>query len=162
MIHSGQTHRRDAQQQSLFYTWKFFGSNHYSTLESFLVCDILKSGDRHSYVQTDGRTTCVKIVITTGRDFGSASWINWDGLFPFLLCTFFLDFLHLFCKAHRKLESVKLDQRWVEAEMKRYECKMGSGLPYRLSMLFKRHWSYAVKYMALVLWKVISWKFVAQ
>ena len=26
--------------------------------------------------RTDGRTTCVKIVITTGRDCGSASWIK--------------------------------------------------------------------------------------
>ena len=32
----------------------------------------LKSGDG----RTDVRTTCAKIVITTGRDCGSASWIN--------------------------------------------------------------------------------------
>ena len=33
-----------------------------------LFCEILKSGD--------GRTTCVKIVITTGRDCASAEWIK--------------------------------------------------------------------------------------
>ena len=27
--------------------------------------------------RTDGRTTCVKIMITTGRDCGSTSWINY-------------------------------------------------------------------------------------
>ena len=26
--------------------------------------------------RTDGRTTCAKTIITTGRDYGSASWIN--------------------------------------------------------------------------------------
>ena len=37
-----------------------------------LNCFILKSGDG----RTDGRTTCAKIMITTGRDCGLAEWIN--------------------------------------------------------------------------------------
>ena len=42
-------------------------------LKFVLFCEILKSGGR-----TYGQTTCTKIVSTTGRDCGSASWINWD------------------------------------------------------------------------------------
>ena len=37
-----------------------------------LFCDFLKSGDG----RTDVRTKCVKIMITFGRDYGSALWIN--------------------------------------------------------------------------------------
>ena len=37
----------------------------------FVILD-LKSGDG----RTDGRTTCVKTIIPTGRDFGLAEWIN--------------------------------------------------------------------------------------
>ena len=31
-----------------------------------------------SFAGMNGRTTCAKIVITTGRDCGSAEWINTD------------------------------------------------------------------------------------
>ena len=37
----------------------------------FVLLD-LKSGDGHK----DGRTTCAKTIIPTGRDFGLAEWIN--------------------------------------------------------------------------------------
>ena len=47
-------------------------SDHYSHLKVVLFCEILKSPDG----RTDGRTPRAKIVITTGRDCGSASWIN--------------------------------------------------------------------------------------
>ena len=44
--------------------------DHYARLNFVLFCKILKSGDG----RTDGQTTRAKIVITTGRDCGSASW----------------------------------------------------------------------------------------
>ena len=48
-----------------------------SELESWFVCEILKSGNGR---RTDGRTngTChmCETIITPGREFGSASWIN--------------------------------------------------------------------------------------
>ena len=44
------------------------GNYHYSHLKIVLFCANLKSGD--------GRTTCVKIVITIGRDCWSAEWIS--------------------------------------------------------------------------------------
>ena len=47
-------------------------SNHYSRLKFVLLCEILKSMDG----RTDGLTPLVKIVITAGRNCGSASWIN--------------------------------------------------------------------------------------
>ena len=43
-------------------------SDHYSRLNFVLFCEILKSADV--------RTTRAKIVITNGRDFWSAEWIN--------------------------------------------------------------------------------------
>ena len=48
-------------------------SDRYSRLKFVLYCEIMKSGDERK----DGRTdnTC-DIVVTTGRDCGSASWIN--------------------------------------------------------------------------------------
>ena len=46
--------------------------NHYSHFKFVLFCKILKSGDG----RTDIQTLRVKIVITTGRDCESASWIN--------------------------------------------------------------------------------------
>ena len=42
----------------------------------FVLLD-LKSGDGRAY----GRTTCAKIMITTGRDCGSAEWINKSTVF---------------------------------------------------------------------------------
>ena len=45
-------------------------SDHYSRLKVALFCEIWKVG------RTYGQTTCAEIVITTGRDCGSASWIN--------------------------------------------------------------------------------------
>ena len=43
-------------------------SGHYFQLKLVMFCAILKSGD--------GRTTCVKRVITTVRDCGSTEWIK--------------------------------------------------------------------------------------
>ena len=61
----GQTHRPASK-------------DHYFQLKIILFCEILKSGNVMTNLQTElyGRTTCVKLVITTGRDCGSASWIN--------------------------------------------------------------------------------------
>ena len=50
--------------------------NHYSHLKVDLFCEILKSRDGRTDGRTDVQTARVKIVITTGRDCGSASWIN--------------------------------------------------------------------------------------
>ena len=56
-------------------------SDHYSHLKFVLFCEMLKSG----YVRTDnscdfekwdGQTLCIKIFTSTGRDCGSAEWIN--------------------------------------------------------------------------------------
>ena len=47
-------------------------SDHNSCLNFVLFCEILKNGDG----QTDVQEPLAKIVITTGNDFGSASWIN--------------------------------------------------------------------------------------
>ena len=53
-------------------THSLVNSDHYCRLSFVLFCEILKS----AYVRTYGRTTRAKIVITTGCDLGSASWIN--------------------------------------------------------------------------------------
>ena len=55
----GQTHSR-------------VSSDHYSQLKVVLFCEILKSRDGG----TDVQTTLAKIVITTGRECGSPSWIK--------------------------------------------------------------------------------------
>ena len=47
-------------------------SDHYSRLSFVLFCEILKS----AYVRMYGQIIRAKIVITIGRDCGSASWIN--------------------------------------------------------------------------------------
>ena len=47
-------------------------SDHYFHLSFILFCKLLKIG----YGRTDEETTRAEIVITTGRDCGSASWIN--------------------------------------------------------------------------------------
>ena len=53
-------------------------SAHYSRFKIVLFCEILKSGDGCM----DGRTDNIaKIVITTGHDSGSASWINFDKIY---------------------------------------------------------------------------------
>ena len=41
-----------------------------------LFCQILKSGDGRTYGLTEGRTTCSKTIIHTGRDCGAAEWVN--------------------------------------------------------------------------------------
>ena len=41
----------------------------------FVLLD-LKSGDGRQYGRTNGRTTCAKTMITTGRDCGLAEWIK--------------------------------------------------------------------------------------
>ena len=62
-------------------------SDHYSHLK-FLVCDILKSGDGRSDVQT----LRLKIVITTGRDWGSSSWMNIEKNLPIIFATCIVEF----------------------------------------------------------------------
>ena len=52
-------------------------SDHYSRLNFVLFCEIVKSGD--------GRTTRAELVITTGGDCESASWIKSD---PYMDITF--------------------------------------------------------------------------
>ena len=47
-------------------------SEHYSRLKIALFFEILKCGDG----RTDGQTKGAKIVITTGRDYGSPPWIK--------------------------------------------------------------------------------------
>ena len=49
--------------------------SHTSSEHCFLVFFLdLKSGNG----RTDGRTTCAKTMIPTGRDFGLAKWINFQ------------------------------------------------------------------------------------
>ena len=47
-------------------------NDHYSHLKVVLFCEILKDGNG----RTDEQPPRAKIVIITGRDCGSASWIN--------------------------------------------------------------------------------------
>ena len=56
-------------------THSFVSSDRYSCL-NVLFCEILNSGWQRTDGRTDVQTTRAKIVITTGRDCGSASWIN--------------------------------------------------------------------------------------
>ena len=51
-------------------------SDHCSSLNFVLFCEILKCWDERKDGRTDVQTTRVKLVITTDRDYGLASWIN--------------------------------------------------------------------------------------
>ena len=57
-------------------------SDHYSHLKIVFLGEILKTEGR-----TDGQTTQTKLVITTGRDCGSASWINTNSLNSYTPCS---------------------------------------------------------------------------
>ena len=51
---------------------------------TILTCTLFDLRDFENWGQTDVRTPRVKIVITTGRDCGSAAWINYN----FVSCSY--------------------------------------------------------------------------
>ena len=50
---------------------------------------------------TDGRTTCAKTMIPTGRDFGSAEWINNVTMTMHLVVSYIRNMFTIFHSIHR-------------------------------------------------------------
>ena len=81
-------------------------SDHWYHLKCVLFCENLNSGDGRANI----RTPRVKIMITTGRDCGSASWIN---KFPSFLVTiaclylFRFTYQQMLCYTRHLLEALR-------------------------------------------------------